>query len=127
MRTLTNQLVLGLLLSSSAALANSSTTTQPDNSRVNQRDKNTSSSVTADQQKNNRADLDITRQIRRSVVKDDALSTYAHNVKIVSQNGEVVLRGPVRSMEEKIKIERLAHVPGVKSVRNEIEVKTDQG
>ncbi|MFZ0229539.1 MAG: BON domain-containing protein, partial [Mycobacterium sp.] len=78
--------------------------TAPDNSRVN-RDQ---SQPTADQQKVDRSDRDITKQIRESVMKDKSLSTYAHNVKIISQDGMVTLRGVVRSEDEKRTIEAKA-------------------
>lgn len=70
-------------------------------------------SPTADQQKDNRSDREITQQIRRSLVKDKSLSTYGHNVKIITQNGLVTLRDPVRSDEEKRTIEaKAAEVAG---------------
>src|ERR1700730_4507353 len=61
-------------------------TAAPDNTKTNQRDRN-DNAVTADQQKENRSDRELARQIRRSIVKDKSLSTYAHNVKVVVQNG----------------------------------------
>ena len=74
--------------------------TKPDNTKVNQRDRN-AGAVTADQQKGNAADRELTKQIRHSIVADKSLSTYAHNIKIVSQNGFVTLKGPVKSADEK--------------------------
>jgi hyperosmotically inducible periplasmic protein len=74
--------------------------TQPDNSVVNKRDQNPGA-VTADQQKSNVTDRNLTKQIRQSVIADKSLSTYAHNVKIISQNGVVTLKGPVKSEEER--------------------------
>ena len=59
-----------------------------------------SGGVTADQQKMNAADRKLTASIRRSVMADKTLSLYAHNVKIISQDGTVTLRGPVRSDDE---------------------------
>jgi osmotically-inducible protein OsmY len=76
------------------------TSTKPDNTKVNKRDRNPGE-VTADQQKENAADQAMTRKIRQSVMADKSLSTYAHNVKIVSQNGAVTLKGPVKSDDEK--------------------------
>ena len=73
--------------------------TQPDNSKVNQRDRNPGA-VTADQQKESAADRQLASKIRKALTDDKALSTYAHNVKIVSQNGTVTLKGPVRSEAE---------------------------
>ena len=72
---------------------------QPDNTKVNKRDKN-SGEATADKQKMNASDRELTAKIRKSVMADKALSTYAHNVKIISQDGMVTLKGPVRSDEE---------------------------
>ncbi len=71
-----------------------------DNTRMNQQDRQ-SDQVTADQQKNDASDLEITKKIRQSFVHDKSLSTYAHNVKIISEGGKVTLKGPVRSEEEK--------------------------
>jgi hyperosmotically inducible periplasmic protein len=95
----------------------------PDNTKVNERDKD-KSQPTADQQKDNRSDRDITQQIRQSVMKDKSLSTYAHNVKIVSQNGMVTLKGPVSSDDEKRAVEtKAAEVVGQDKVTSELEVK----
>jgi hyperosmotically inducible protein len=74
--------------------------TKADNTKVNKRDRN-SGEVTADQQKANAADRDLTKKIRQSVIADKSLSTYAHNIKIVSQGGAVTLKGPVKSDDEK--------------------------
>lgn len=76
------------------------TTPKPDNTKVNKGDQN-AGAVTADQQKTNAADRDLTKKIRQSVMADKSLSTYAHNVKIISQNGTVTLKGPVKSDDEK--------------------------
>jgi osmotically-inducible protein OsmY len=95
----------------------------PDNTKTNQRD-NDKTEPTADQQKNNPSDIDITQQIRKSVMKDKSLSTYAHNVKIIAQNGMVTLKGPVTSEEEKKAVEmKAAAVVGQDKVTNELEVK----
>lgn len=72
---------------------------KPDNTKVNARDR-APEAVTADQQKMNAADRALTAKIRRSVMADKSLSTYAHNVKIISQNGTVTLKGPVHSDDE---------------------------
>ena len=74
--------------------------TKPDNTKVNKRDRN-AGEVTADQQKMNATDRELTKKIRQSVMADKSLSTYAHNIKIISQNGAVTLKGPVKSDEEK--------------------------
>ena len=74
--------------------------TKPDNTKVNSRDRN-AGEVTADQQKENAADQALTRKIRQSIMADKSLSTYAKNIKIISQNGTVTLKGPVKSGSEK--------------------------
>jgi hyperosmotically inducible periplasmic protein len=101
-----------------------STTTAPDNTRMNQRDRNPSE-PTADQQKENKSDRELTREIRRAIEKDKSLSTYAHNIKVIAQNGTVTLKGPVKSEQEKQAIEsKAAEVAGgADKVNSEIEVK----
>jgi len=79
--------------------AQSNDSTKPDNTAVNQRERSPGE-ATADQQKVNAADLALTAKIRKSVMADKSLSNYAHNVKIISQNGTVTLNGPVRSDDE---------------------------
>lgn len=71
-----------------------------DNTKVNKRDRD-SGQATADQQKENTNDRDLAKKIRQSIVADKALSTYAHNVKVIVQHGSVTLKGPVRSADEK--------------------------
>jgi hyperosmotically inducible protein len=81
------------------------------------------SAPTADQQGNSKSDLQLTATIRRSIIADDSLSTYAHNVKIVVQNGVATLKGPVRTAEEKAAIEaKAAAVVGQDHVVDQIEV-----
>jgi len=104
MRTTRNTLMgfsLAVLLCTSSAgiLQAQDRPVQPDNTKVNKRDRN-SGEPTADQQKANTGDRDLSARIRRAVVDDKSLSSYAHNVKIISQNGVVTLKGPVRSEEE---------------------------
>ena len=85
-----------------------------DNTKVNQRDRN-KSEPTADQQKETAADRQLTQQIRKALVKDKALSTYGHNIKIITQNGMVTLKGPVKSEEEKQAIEaKAADIAGIR-------------
>lgn len=96
--------------------------TAPDNTKVNTRDR-AKGAVTADQQKENARDVDVAKRIRQSVVKDKSLSTYAHNVKIVAQDGQVTLKGPVRTEEEKRSIEAKAtEIAGAGRVTNDITV-----
>jgi osmotically-inducible protein OsmY len=94
----------------------------PDNTGVNARDRN-SGAKTAFDQGESKADRDITAAIRQQVVGDDSLSTNAHNVKIITDNGMVTLRGPVDSTREKAAVESKAKsVPGVKGVTSQLEV-----
>lgn len=74
--------------------------TAADNTKVNKRDQHPAA-VTADQQKMNAGDQELTRNIRRLIMADKTLSTYARNIKIISQNGAVTLKGPVKSDAEK--------------------------
>jgi hyperosmotically inducible protein len=102
--------------------ATQNTPAPADNTKVNQRDQN-ANEPTADQQKDNRSDRDITQQIRKSIMKDKSLSTYAHNVKIITQNGQVTLKGPVRSDDEKQAIEAKAtQIAGPNKVNNQLDV-----
>ena len=94
----------------------------PDNSKTNQRDRD-QSSPTADQQKMNPADRDITKKIRSAIHNDKSLSSYAHNIKVITQDGKVTLKGPVRSDEEKTNIESKATaVAGEGMVTDQLEV-----
>ena len=80
--------------------------------------------MTAGQQSSAKSDVELTREIRRSVVKDDALSMMAHNVKIISVNGSVTLRGPVKTEQEKTVIASKAQaIAGAGNVDNQLEVK----
>ena len=92
-------LILTSLLGSGSLLAQQSSaqegSTPADDTTVNQRDRNPNE-PTADRQKNNPSDRDITQQVRQAIMKDKSLSTYAHNVKVITQNGQVTLKGPVR-------------------------------
>jgi hyperosmotically inducible periplasmic protein len=119
-------LALGFLLTLASAVLSaqdSSASRPPDNTKVNDRDRNRAE-PTADQQKETRTDRDITRDIRRAIVQDKSLSTYAHNVKIISQNGMVTLKGPVRSEEEKAAVEaKAAEIAGKDKVTSQLEVK----
>jgi hyperosmotically inducible periplasmic protein len=117
-----------LTLASAHARAQDSSAQQPapDNTKVNQRDKS-KAEPTADQQKENQSDRELARQIRRSIVQDKSLSTYAHNVKIIAQNGMVTLKGPVRSDEEKTAVEAKAgEIAGKDKVTSQLEVKPKQ-
>jgi hyperosmotically inducible protein len=97
-------------------------TPAPDNTRSNKVDPS-NTTTTAGSQKNDSADMQITKQIRESIVADKSLSTYAHNVKIVSVSGNVTLNGVVRSQEEKDSIQSKAQaVVSSGSVTNNLKV-----
>jgi osmotically-inducible protein OsmY len=99
--------------------------TQADNTKVNTRDRN-QNQPTADQGKNNMSDVQLQAKIRREVVKDKSLSTYGHNVKIIASHGQVTLKGPVHSEDEKRAIEEHARkYAGDGKVTDEITVKGD--
>jgi len=98
----------------------------PDNTKVNVRDR-AASQRTADQAKETVPDREIMQQIRKAVVDDKSLSTYAHNVKIISEHGKVTLKGPVHTAEERSAIEAKAvAVAGAGNVTNQISVKGDK-
>ena len=126
-KSLARTLALGSLLGipALAPLVAQNTDTQgakPDNTKTNTRDRDPSA-VTADQQKENGSDRETARKIRRAIMQDKSLSTYAHNVKIVAHGGTVTLKGPVRSEDEKKTVEAKAtEVAGAGKVTNEISV-----
>jgi hyperosmotically inducible protein len=91
----------------------------PDNTKRNKDHTDPS----ADQQKMNPADRAITQKIRKAIHEDQSLSTYAHNIKIITQDGKVTLRGPVRSEDEKSNLQaKAAEVAGQDNVTNQLEV-----
>jgi hyperosmotically inducible periplasmic protein len=93
--------------------------TAPDNTKKNK----DQTPPTADQQKVNPADRAITQKIRKAVHDDTSLSTYAHNIKIITQDGKVTLRGPVRSEDEKNNLQAKAvTVAGQENVTNQLEI-----
>ena len=96
--------------------------TAPDNTKTNQQDR-AKGAATADQQKENASDREITQKIRQAVMDDKSLSTYAHNVKVIAQDGQVTLKGPVRSENEKKTVEAKAvEVAGAGHVSNQITI-----
>jgi hyperosmotically inducible protein len=127
-RRKTTVITLALLVGSSwAAAVNAQSTAaqpKPDNTAVNKRDRNPGE-ATADQQKINPADRALTAKIRSAVMADKSLSTYAHNVKIISQDGIVTLKGPVRSNAEveSIVSKATASAGGSDKVVNQLSVK----
>ena|SRR5690348_5784521 len=113
-----------MLAIGSIAWAQAATPTAPNNTGINVRDRN-AGAMTAGQQSNRTSDVKLTQQIRRAVEKDNTLSTVAHNVKIVSMNGMVTLRGPVKTEQEKAAIGNKAEMfAGRDNVDNQLEVET---
>ena len=111
--------LIGVLSASVVSLA---AQTPADNTKVNTRDR-AKGAVTADQQKENAADRELTQKIRRELMRDKTLSTYAHNVKVVAQGGQVTLKGPVRSEAEKQSVESKAvELAGAGHVTNQMSV-----
>lgn len=105
-----------------SAANSTSTSVAPDNSKSNRQD-SSNANHTADTQSNNTTDVDVTRRIRSSVSGDKNLSTYGHNVKIVTENGTVTLNGVVRSDAEKAEIgTKAASIVGKDHVVNELKV-----
>lgn len=97
-----------------------------DNSGQNSEERNRGS-LTADNQSNSRADINITKEIRQSVERNDNFSILAKNVKIITVNGVVTLRGPVKTAEEKSNIEQIAQkLAGGNNVNDQLEIKNNQ-
>lgn len=96
--------------------------TMPDNTEINKRDRDERALTPLDQS-TSKVDQDITQAIRKSIMQQD-LSMNGKNVKVITQNGEVTLRGPVESRAEVETIVNLTKaVPGVKTINNQLEVK----
>jgi len=93
--------------------------TAPDNSNQNK-----NHAETADNQTNAKSDRATTQKIRKAIMADKSLSTYAHNVKIITTDGAVTLKGPVQSEDEKQKVAtEAASVVSPDKVTNELTVK----
>ena len=119
--------VVALSLGATCALAQmapaAAPSVSPDNSGVNKRDR-ADATVKPTDQPNNAADIKVAAAVRRSITSEGSLSTLAHNIKLVASAGVVTLRGPVENDAEKARVEQLASaVPGVSSVRNELDIK----
>ena len=81
--------------------------TNSDNTATNKRDRSGETNTSGDQS-NSSADLKITQAVRRALMKDGELSTTAKNIKVITANGQVTLRGPVNNAQEKAKIDQIA-------------------
>jgi len=127
LKLMAGALAIGFLVGGSPASLRAEQQKPPaDNTKVNERDR-AKGAATADQAKNTPSDREIMQKIRQAVMDDKTLSTYAHNVKIISQHGKVTLKGPVRSQEEKQTIEQKAtEIAGAGNVTDELTIKPEK-
>ena len=129
--TIRTALFTGLLFGALAAAgaqdsASQSAPPPADNTKINQRDQN-QNEPTADQQPSNQSDMQITQQLRKAIIADKSLSSYGHNVKVITKNGFVTLKGPVRSDEEMKSIAAKAdELVGADKVTNKMDVAPKQ-
>lgn len=92
-----------------------------ENTEINARDQD-NLTLTPEDQKETEGDIKITAAIRQALVKKESLSVNAQNIKIITRNGVVTLRGSVESEAEKIKLQDIAkQTPGVIQVNNNLE------
>jgi hyperosmotically inducible periplasmic protein len=95
----------------------------PDNTAINERDRSSETKTSGDQS-NSSADLKTTQAIRQALMKDGELSMTAKNIKVITANGHVTLRGPVKTAQEKAKIDQLAKsAAGGVQIDNQLDVK----
>jgi hyperosmotically inducible periplasmic protein len=105
-----------------AALAADDKKVNADNTAKNERDRSGETQTSGDQS-NSSADLKTTQAIRQALMKDPALSATAKNIKVITANGHVTLRGPVRTAQEKAKIDQLAKsAAGGAQIEDQLEV-----
>lgn len=120
--------VAGFLLGTAAmlpAFGQTPAAPQSDNTKVNKRDRHPAQ-PTADQAKNTLSDREVMQKIRRELVADKSLSTYAHNVKVISQHGKVTVKGPVHTEDEKKAVlAKAMGVAGEGNVTDQVTVKGD--
>jgi osmotically-inducible protein OsmY len=118
-------MIFGCSKNRSADETASQTTVAPDNSGVNVRDRNDQTKTAGDQSESE-ADRTISQNIRQALTSDDSLSTNGKNVKVITVDGKVTLRGPVKSDQEKSAVAAKAQqVAGVKNVDNQLEIATN--
>jgi osmotically-inducible protein OsmY len=113
----------GLSALSLAGLAADDKKAEPDNTATNARDRSSEAKTSGDQS-NSSADLKITQAIRQALLKDPELSTTAKNIKVITVNGQVTLRGPVKTAQEKAKIDQIARsAAGRAQIADQLDVK----
>jgi len=122
-------LMSGLLIFSEVALAKQNAgmymaeNSRLDNTRQNVRDKD-NTTLTPQNQKQDKTDIKITAHIRKTVHKDKSLSVDAHNAKIITRNRVVTLRGPVKTEAESLKLQDIiTKTHGVVQVDKQLEIK----
>jgi osmotically-inducible protein OsmY len=119
-----NKILIGLSLILASSCSGDETKAA-DNTGRNVRDRGGDTATPTDQSEN-QADLAITQKVRQALMDDDTLSFNAQNVKVVTENGKVTLRGPVESDAEKRAIEaKVRAIGGVSNVDNQLEIKTE--
>jgi hyperosmotically inducible protein len=116
-------LALACLSVSLAAMPEDNEKAKPDNTATNERDRSGETQTSGDQS-NSPADLKITQAIRQALMKDSELSTTAKNIKVITANGQVTLRGPVKTAQEKAKIDQIAKsAAGGAQIDDQLDVK----
>src|SRR6266480_2885492 len=106
-----------------AAWAEDNEKAKPENTATNERDRSGETKTPGDQS-NSPADLKITQAIRQALMKDSELSTTAKNIKIITANGQVTLHGPVKTTQEKARIDQLAKsAAGGAQIDDQLDVK----
>ncbi len=114
-----NILIVLLIASAAFAQAQDQQPVKPDNTK-----KNATEQLTAEEQGESASDREITKNIRREIVKNDSLSATAKNIKVITIDGKVTLRGPVHSEQEKTAIATIAEkAAGKDKVANHLEIK----
>ena len=107
------------MLASTAVAQTQDKATNPDNTKRNATEK-----VTAEEQGGSASDREMTKNIRREIVKNGSLSTMAQNIKVITIDGKVTLRGPVHSEQEKMTIASIAEkIAGKGKITNQLEIK----
>ncbi len=103
-----------------------SDSTEADNTKRNSTEQNKNTD-TVEKQSNNKDDLALTQKIRQEVITDGSLSMNAKNIKIIVRDGEVMLRGPVDSQQEKNTIaNKASEIAGKDKVDNQLEIKAEK-
>lgn len=111
--------------SATSSVMKGAATKNADNTDLNTRDKS-GGTLTPQNQPNSESDLKVLAAVRSSIVDDDNLSTAAHNVKVMVVKGVVTLRGPVKSTNEKARVEEhTRNVAGVVSIDNRLDIDTN--